>query len=150
MFFLPITLIITLLASLVVAYLFNPVFAVDFMKPHAEGEHDHPKFDRKVKRALIFLAIAALAGYWINIGVGNFVVFAAFLYLLNHFVLLKIIDSFQKNWWPKFQTWYASLLEKAVRSPYWVLLGTVLLFFYAINKKMEVQIEKDLKQKRIK
>jgi multidrug efflux pump len=42
MFFLPITLIITLLASLVVAYIINPVFAVDFMKPHFEGEHDIP------------------------------------------------------------------------------------------------------------
>ncbi len=60
MFFLPITLIITLLASLVVAYIMNPVFAVDFMKPHYEGEHDHPKFDRKVVRALIFLAISAV------------------------------------------------------------------------------------------
>ncbi|WP_253187510.1 efflux RND transporter permease subunit, partial [Mucilaginibacter polytrichastri] len=39
MFFLPITLIITLLASLLVAYIMNPVFAVDFMKPHHEGEH---------------------------------------------------------------------------------------------------------------
>ena len=37
MFFLPITLIITLLASLVVAYIMNPVFAVDFMKAHHEG-----------------------------------------------------------------------------------------------------------------
>jgi multidrug efflux pump len=36
MFFLPITLIITLLASLLVAYIINPVFAVDFMKPHHE------------------------------------------------------------------------------------------------------------------
>jgi multidrug efflux pump subunit AcrB len=31
MFFLPVTLIITLLASLLVAYIINPVFAVDFM-----------------------------------------------------------------------------------------------------------------------
>ena len=52
MFFLPITLIITLLASLVVAYIMNPVFAVDFMKPHHEGEHDHPRFDTKVVRAI--------------------------------------------------------------------------------------------------
>lgn len=36
MFFLPITLIITLLASLVVAYIINPVFAVSFMKKHEE------------------------------------------------------------------------------------------------------------------
>ena len=89
MFFLPITLIITLLASLVVAYIMNPVFAVDFMKPHHEGEHDHPRFDRKVRRAMIFLLIAAVLGYLINLGVGNFVVFAAFLYLLNHFFLLQ-------------------------------------------------------------
>ncbi|MDB4901783.1 MAG: efflux transporter permease subunit [Mucilaginibacter sp.] len=133
MFFLPITLIITLLASLVVAYIMNPVFAVDFMKPHHEGEHDHPKFDRKVKRALVFLAVAAIIGYLINKGVGNFVVFAALLYLINHFVLLKLIDGFQKNWWPKFQTWYAKWLERAVRIPYWVLGGTVVLFFFSIG-----------------
>jgi multidrug efflux pump subunit AcrB len=132
MFFLPITLIITLLASLLVAYIFNPVFAVDFMKPHHEGEHDHPKFDRTVIRSLIFLTIAAAVGYWINTGVGNFVVFAAFLYLLNHFILLKVIDRFQKNWWPKFQTWYARWLERAVHHPYWVLVGTILLFFFSI------------------
>ena len=34
----PITLITTLLASLFVAYIINPVFAVDFMKPHGEGD----------------------------------------------------------------------------------------------------------------
>jgi multidrug efflux pump len=132
MFFLPITLIITLLASLVVAYIMNPVFAVDFMKPHHEGEHDHPKFDRKVKRAMIFLAIAALLGYWINIGVGNFVVFAAVLYLLNHFFLLRIIDRFQKNAWPRFQTWYAKRLETAVHSPWWVLFSICILFVITI------------------
>jgi multidrug efflux pump subunit AcrB len=36
MFFLPVTLIITLLASLFVAYIINPVFAVDFMKSTAK------------------------------------------------------------------------------------------------------------------
>src|SRR5690606_37979742 len=34
MYFLPVTLIVTLLASLLVAYIINPVFAADFMKPH--------------------------------------------------------------------------------------------------------------------
>src|ERR1700712_2616761 len=121
MFFLPITLIITLLASLVVAYIMNPVFAVDFMKPHHEGEHDNPKFDRKTVRTTIILAIAAVLGYLINKGLGNFLVLAIILYLFNHFVLLKVIDRFQKNAWPRFQTWYAKVLEKAVRSPWWVL-----------------------------
>ncbi|MGZ3821260.1 MAG: efflux RND transporter permease subunit, partial [Mucilaginibacter sp.] len=133
MFFLPITLIITLLASLVVAYIMNPVFAVDFMKPHHDGEHDNPKFDRKVVRALIFLAIAAVLGYLINKGLGNFVVFAALLYLVNHFFLLRMIDSFQKNAWPRFQTWYAGRLEKAVQSPWWVLASIFVLFIFTIG-----------------
>jgi multidrug efflux pump len=132
MFFLPITLIITLLASLVVAYLFNPVFAVDFMKPHVEGEHDNPKFDKSVQRSLIYLAIATAVGYWINVGFGNFMVLIIILYLLNHFVLLRVIDSFQNNLWPKFKDWYARWLERAVKSPVWVLLGTVALFIFTI------------------
>ena len=132
MFFLPITLIITLLASLVVAYIMNPVFAVDFMKPHHEGEHDNPKFDRKVRRALIFLAVAAVLGYLMNRGVGNFVVFAAVLYLFNHFVLLRVIDRFQKNAWPRFQHWYARRLESAVKYPWWILASVFVLFFLSI------------------
>jgi len=132
MFFLPITLIITLLASLVVAYIMNPVFAVDFMKPHVEGEHDHPKFDKKVKRALIYLAVATAVGYWINVGFGNFMVLMVALYLLNHFFLLSVIDKFQNNTWPRFQAWYAKWLERAVRRPVTVLLGTMGLFVLAI------------------
>jgi multidrug efflux pump len=132
MFFLPITLIITLLASLVVAYIMNPVFAVDFMKPHVEGEHDNPKFDKGTKRALIYLGVATAIGYWINVGIGNFMVLIIVLYLLNHFILLRVIDRFQKNAWPKFQDWYARVLEKAVRRPITMLVGTLGLFILSI------------------
>ena len=132
MFFLPITLIITLLASLVVAYIMNPVFAVDFMKPHVEGEHDHPKFDKSVRRALIYLGIATVIGYLINIGIGNFMVLMIVLYLINHFFLLKVIDRFQNNAWPKFRGWYAKWLERAVRRPLTVLGGTMVLFVVAL------------------
>ncbi len=116
MFFLPITLIITLLASLVVAYIMNPVFAVDFMKPHHEGEHDNPKFDRKTLRVTAILGAIAGLSYLLafsgqmSFGLGNFVMLMIILYLFNHFVLLKVIDRFQKNAWPKFQSWYARWL----------------------------------------
>ncbi len=132
MFFLPITLIITLLASLVVAYIMNPVFAVDFMKPHVEGEHDHPKFDRSVRKALIYLAVATIVGYLIGVGVGNFMVLMTVLYLVNHFFLLRLIDRFQNNAWPKFRAWYAKWLERAVRRPLTVLGGTLVLFIAAL------------------
>ncbi|MFD0750244.1 efflux RND transporter permease subunit [Mucilaginibacter calamicampi] len=132
MFFLPITLIITLLASLLVAYIFNPVFAVDFMKPHVEGEHDKPKFDKKVARVVIIMAIIAGLGYMVNVGVGNFVIFAIFIYLLNHFVLLRVIDRFQKNAWPKIQGGYANLIEWAVQRPWQIFLATIGLFIFSI------------------
>jgi len=132
MFFLPITLIITLLASLVVAYIMNPVFAVDFMKPHVDGEHDKPKFDKPTQRAMMYLAGATVVSYFINIGLGNFMVLIMVLYLVNHFFLLKVIDKFQKNAWPSFQNWYAKWLERAVKRPVTVLLGTFVLFIFAI------------------
>jgi multidrug efflux pump subunit AcrB len=138
MFFLPITLIITLLASLVVAYIMNPVFAVDFMKPHIEGEHDNPKFDKKTIRATLVMGVLALlsygmfmAGKW-TMGMGNLLVLCIILYLLNHFVLLRVIDRFQNNVWPKFQKWYAKWLERAVHRPATVLGGTFVLFVLAL------------------
>ncbi len=150
MFFLPITLIITLLASLVVAYIINPVFAVDFMKPHHEGEHDHQTFDRKTARTTGILAAIAVffyllaAGGMASIGIGNFMVLIIILYLFNHFVLLKVIDRFQKKAWPRFQTWYANLLEKAVHSPWWVLGGTILLFFLTIGFSIASKLNLEL------
>jgi multidrug efflux pump len=137
MFFLPITLIITLLASLVVAYIMNPVFAVDFMKPHIAGEHDNPRFDKKTTRATVIMAILAglsylmfFTGKW-TMGMGNLFSLAIILYLLNHFVLLRVIDRFQTNAWPKFQKWYAKWLERAVHRPVTILSGTFVLFILA-------------------
>lgn len=138
MFFLPITLIITLLASLVVAYIMNPVFAVDFMKPHVKGEHDNPRFDKKTTRATLIMGALAIlsygmfiAGKW-TMGMGNFLALAIILYLLNHFVLLRVIDRFQNNAWPKFQKWYAKWLEWAVHRPATILGGTFVLFVLAL------------------
>ncbi|TWJ00938.1 multidrug efflux pump subunit AcrB [Mucilaginibacter frigoritolerans] len=150
MFFLPITLIITLLASLVVAYIMNPVFAVDFMKPHHEGEHDHQTFDRKTARTTgilaaitVFFYLLAATGV-VSIGIGNFMVLIIFLFLFNHFVLLKVIDRFQKKAWPRFQTWYANLLEKAVHSPWWVLGGTIFLFIFTIGFSIASKLNLEL------
>lgn len=128
MFYLPITLIITLLASLLVAYIFNPVFAVDFMGHKEPSEEANPRFDRKVKRTLIGFAIVAVLAYLINFGVGNFVVFVALLYLLDHFVLEHVIHGFQHKTWPKIQDAYARTLRRALHSPWWVLGGTFALF----------------------
>src|SRR6185436_17276144 len=55
---LPVTLIITLTASLVVAYLFNPVFAATFMKPH--DENSTPNRRRQILWSVIIVALGLL------------------------------------------------------------------------------------------
>lgn len=137
MFFLPMTLIITLLASLIVAYIINPVFAVDFMKPE-----DHspvkPTFDKSVKKTLLFFGAVALLAYLIDFGLGNFVVFLALLYLLHHFFLAKSIQKFQTVTWPGVQNRYVAILNWALNWPRAILWGTVGLFVFTIGLMMVV------------
>ena len=130
MFYLPITLIITLLASLLVAYIINPVFAVDFMKPHNEDEIQNPHFDDKVKKNLKYVGIAAIIGYLINFGFGNLIVVLGLFYLLHHFYLEKKIRDFQNKSWPKFQDWYTQKLVWCLERPGKILLATVGLFIF--------------------
>lgn len=130
MFFLPVTLIITLLASLLVAYIINPVFAVDFMKPHQEN-HEKPSFTPQVKKTLYVFAGLAFLSYLMSFGFGNFMVFLAGLYLLNHFYLTNAVHRFQNHTWPKFQAKYVRLLEWALERPKSMLWGTVGLFIFS-------------------
>ncbi len=131
MFFLPMTLIITLLASLVVAYIINPVFAVDFMQAE-DHSTAKPRFDKSVRRDLLVFAGAAILAYLINFGLGNLVVFIALLYLLNHYYLSHTIRNFQTNIWPRAQNKYVSLLKWALDRPRTILWSTVGLFILTL------------------
>jgi multidrug efflux pump len=134
MFFLPVTLIVTLLASLLVAYIINPVFAVDFMKPHAHGE-SHKKITRGYIITIIVFAVIALISYVSgSFGFGNFVVVLALLYSLNKFVLIDVIQHFQDDIWPGVQNKYEKVLEWCLIGirPYLLLGGIVVMFFGSI------------------
>ncbi len=115
MFYLPITLIITLLASLLVAYIINPVFAVDFMK---EKEYDGKEKIRWTKGTSVtsigFVVVALLAYISGSFGFGNFVVVMYLLFLLNKFVLVKWIHGFQTKVWPRVQNAYLRILSWAL------------------------------------
>ena len=133
MHFLPVTLIITLLASLVVAYIINPVFAVSFMKPHNEADYKKRSWTKGVKVTTVLLAAFGLLFYVAhNPGMGNFSFFILGLYLMHHFWLIKVIHHFQEVAWPKVVASYSRLLTKAIKRPVLMLLGTVVLFVLSI------------------
>lgn len=122
MFYLPITLIITLLASLFVAYIINPVFAVDFMKPHNPNDTGVRLFSKKDKIIMVIAATIILLSYitrsW---SFGNFILLLYGFVLLEKFVLEKWIHSFQNKTWPAFQNWYTSILNRSLNHPFKVL-----------------------------
>ncbi|GAA4303046.1 efflux RND transporter permease subunit [Compostibacter hankyongensis] len=150
MFFLPLTLIITLLASLVVAYIINPVFAVDFMKPHEHGGPKKSKWTKGMKiTCVVLLALALIFYVFGSFGMGNFTVFLLLLYLLNKFVLEKLVEKFQTRVWPGVQRRYVNLLKRVLKSPGWMMTGMLVLFvlsfiFFAVRgPKVEFFPESD-------
>ncbi|MDQ3016822.1 MAG: efflux RND transporter permease subunit [Bacteroidota bacterium] len=130
MHYLPVTVIITLTASLVVAYIINPVFAVWFMgDPVREGKIVDPK---KQKRRKIFgysLLILTTLSFYLsgNIGMGNFIVLCVVFGVLYKFVLSKGVKWFQQKGWPTLQNKYAGFLTWSLRHPWSLLIGMVIL-----------------------
>ncbi|MFI5450928.1 efflux RND transporter permease subunit [Pedobacter sp. UC225_61] len=137
MYFLPLTLIVTLFASLIVAYIINPVFAVDFMEHDDHSANKKPTFDKRTKKITLILGIATIVAYAIgalagSFGFGNFMVFIIILYLLNHYFLENWVKTFQNKIWPAFQNKYVKLLHWAVDHPKKLIWGTFGLFFGTI------------------
>ena len=130
MVYLPAMLIFTLAASLVVAFIMNPVFAVDFMN-HAEGENvSEPKS-----------AIFKKKNFWIPIGVGilldlggftflgNLLIFIMITVVANKYFINDMIVKFQTSTLPKLMNWYEATLRRALTGwrPVKLLVGTFVL-----------------------
>lgn len=133
MIYLPTMLIFTLAASLVVAFIMNPIFAVDFMN-HPEGKKE-PK-SAIFKKPYFWIAIGIgivldIAGYPF---MGNLLIFFMLLVLLNRFVLEGAVHSFQNKVLPWIMGHYESLLRWALKGwrPVHLLLGTVGLLILSV------------------
>jgi len=133
MFYLPITLIVTLTASLLVAYIINPVFAVAFMKPHNEDQSIKPSWTRGLRITSIILGVVGIIFHLSGShAMGNFAFLLILFNMLNHFVLQKVIYNFQNHSWQKFRNWYARKLKWALARPWSMIGSTVILFFLSI------------------
>jgi multidrug efflux pump len=135
MFYLPMTMLITLFASLIVAYIINPVFAVDFMKPHVEGAK-HRTIDKGFYKTCIILTCVTVISYFVGFGVGNFSLTMFGLYLLNKFVLADAAETFQKKIWTRVQNAYGHLMTFCIKSKWHsigVLMATLVLLIVSIG-----------------
>ncbi|RSK42872.1 efflux RND transporter permease subunit [Hymenobacter perfusus] len=149
MYYLPVTLIITLMSSLVVAFIMNPVFAVSFMEreEHFEEDlHSKPKLSKGLKIAVGVLVVLGILFNVLALGatpevgvdgktsglighfIGNVCLALAGFILLDKFVLVKMIAWFQTRALPKFQNGYASLVRWSINHPALVMISVVVLF----------------------
>src|SRR5687768_13051427 len=137
MIYLPTMLIFTLSASLIVAFIMNPVFAVDFM--------NHPEGEKEPKSAIFkkpFLWIALAGGIVLDMAgttfFGNLIIFMVLLVILNRYVLDDAIRAFQNRVLPAIMRRYETSLRWALKGwrPAWLLLATfglLIISFIAIS-----------------
>lgn len=143
MIYLPLMLIFTLTASLIVAFLMNPVFAVDFMN-HAENpEHKKKSAVFRSKPFIVMIAIGVFfdliglaSGEKGNIGffLGNLSLFMALLTVLNTYFFEDWIHRFQNKALPWIMGHYETLLRWALKGwrPVWLLLGAFGLLIFSL------------------
>ncbi len=146
MYYIPVTLIVTLFASLIVAYFFNPVFAVSFMKP---DEKDGEERDRReiLKTGFKIFLVAAIfyipgfMGMKFFMGLANLGVFVAISYVLHNLYMWKVLLRFQQRTIPRMLRVYERSLRWALkgRRPgrlVWALVGLfiITLFIFSASK----------------
>ncbi|MBK9737776.1 MAG: efflux RND transporter permease subunit [Saprospiraceae bacterium] len=116
MIYLPTMLIFTLLASLIVAFIINPVFAVTFMKK--EGKEFEDKKSDIFKKWFWYATI--IIGIMLHLlgshGMGNFAIFMAAMAIVNRYLLRDAIHFFQDRLLPNMMANYEKLLR-------WILTG---------------------------
>ena len=133
MLFIPVTIIIALIASMIVAYFMNPVFAVSFMKYRGDKKYE-PK--TLIKEALIVSGILIVFGLLFYIAkvtvLFNFAIIILGIYLLTRFLIIPMIRVFQKRFLPLMINMYKSQLRfflKGYRG--WLIISaTIILFFF--------------------
>ena len=136
MVYLPVTLIITLLASLFVAFIINPVFAVSFMKKDKIHNPNLP-FLKKHENLIVISGIIggiALLLYAFGKFYGNLGLIVIVLLWINKLIFNPLIKKFQKNVWPKFILGYKKVMHWALKRkmPYFLISFTIVLFFASI------------------
>lgn len=134
MHYLPVTLVVTLFASLFVAYIMNPVFAVQFMA------HEYEKKEHKtnIKRLLIssgILLVFALIFYAAGaFGFGNLFIFFIIMNAVYRLWIKGLTYKFQNDYWPRVMNFYEKNLRFFLKknNPWWLFAVVTGLFFLSI------------------
>jgi multidrug efflux pump len=131
MMYIPITIIITLAASMLVAYTMNPVFAVSFMRYRGDKE---TKVNHK--KNIILVIVGGSLGVLFHLAsvpiLANLIIAGVLLFLLTRYVLMGLIEKFQKKVIPKMMNGYQKTLRFLLKGngAFYIVGTTVVLLFF--------------------
>jgi len=134
MIYLPAMLIFTLTASLVVAFIMNPVFAVDFMN-HSDDEVAEESKASIFKKKAFWIPVAVgilldIAGFTF---LGNLLIFIMLTVVAHKFFINDLIVKFQTSTLPRLMDWYERALRRSLTGwrPVRLLIGTFVLLIFS-------------------
>lgn len=131
MFYLPLTLMIVLGASLFVAVVINPTLTAYTMKIEEQMPDTVRMWKRVIGLVLIGLALRMMG--WRMLG--HFLWFVALGWILWVYVFSRISMRLRTRWMPALERLYRHFIQKTLRGyrPLWMTLGTFGLLFVAIG-----------------
>ncbi len=131
--YLPITLIVTLSASLFVGLVINPVLAANFMKVEGIDKKATGKTFWIISGGAILLGLAMVLGAP-DKTLGNLLIIFGVIRIAYRFFLQPASERFQNNFLPKMENAYANLVSKMLKSwrPYVLFAGMIVLMVASI------------------
>ncbi len=136
MLFIPITIIISLAASLVSAFFINPVFAASFMKYRENVTPGKKLRNKEILLVALILLVAAALFFTLKVEfMGNVLVFILIMYLLTKYIVIPMIRIFQKKIYPKFLALYKRQLAFFLKGkrPFAVIGGVIFLMLFTFS-----------------
>lgn len=138
MYFLPAVLIIVLTASLIVAFIMNPVFALQFMDSNKEKSKDSKSFFKKISifgGVALLLHLLAMGGDSDGIKIiANLIIWGIGLSIVYKYLLEpKVIEPFHDKFLPWCIEGYRRIIRVIIvkRRPFLVLLSTLIILVVA-------------------
>jgi multidrug efflux pump subunit AcrB len=131
---LPITLIIVLTSSLIVALVIVPVIAATFIK-HGDDMHDNTPNRKRANRTAAAMFVVALVFYFAHwFALANILTILSILVFLNTIFFYKVERWFRNVFLAKLERLYSRTLTYSLkgRRPYWIFIATFGLLIFSI------------------
>ena len=128
MSFLPIGIIVTLLSSLFVALVINPVMISYLMRIEDNRGKDFRKY---IQNSILLVVLGIVFIIFKLFWVGNILIFISLFILSNYFIFVPLSKTFREKYLKALENKYSKFLNFLLlgRKPYYVIFLSIFLFF---------------------